>query len=680
MNEHYKQIMGSYENQNFYLDPSDSSAKDLKSMMDYYYEFAYPSNAAFWREAYIDKRFKVGDPTINPSTYGISGDKNSAKFVFNLIARQINMIVGRQRQNRKSTITVPRFDNDSLCDDFNKLLRWSETTDGFQEYLSQSFEGACDTGISLLHLYPDYQNDPVSGDLYTENVAYNNFLIDPFFRKQDLSDCQFLWRRKWVSKESAKSLLPSMEKEIEKMKPSGGIKDGRFPLQAELLNAQTSNLFTYDEFYYRSQREAVVLHDPITRESSEWYGDDQTELEAILASQPWLVRQKKQVGTVKLCIALGDKIVYNGANLLGIDQYPFAPVLAYHEPDIQSYSWRLRGVVRNLRDSQFLFNRRKCIEMSILESQVNSGWIFQNNALTDLKALRQTGQGLLIPVKGDKPIAEAIQPVPKPSIDPSLIELSRSLEELPMKISGVNEELLGSAQDDKSGILSMLRQGSGLTTLQTLFDKLDYSQRIFGKIRLEAIIKNFDNSKIKNILGEEPNPSLTSPIALQYSMQLEEGNYSATQRQTELQQLLHFKQIGIEGLDETILKKAVISDKESVLQSVQQQQQQQQEMQQQQAQAAQETADKETNAKVMQSYAKAKLDAAKEEETRAKAEELLSQKAHNETRSDLELVKMLIELEDMDFDQYRRSLEMADAIRGYNNNAQPEEEKSGIQQ
>ena len=33
------------------------------------------------------------------------------------------------------------------------------------------------------------------------------------------------------------------------------------------------------------------------------------------------------------------------------------------------------------------------------------------------------------------------------------------------KISGVNEELLGSATDDKEGILSMLRQVAGLTNL-----------------------------------------------------------------------------------------------------------------------------------------------------------------------------------------------------------------------
>ena len=215
--------------------------------MDYYYNSCYAANSDFWNQAAIDKRFKIGDNSVNSSVYGDSINRNASKFSFNLIARQINMIVGRQRQNRKSTVALPRFQNDALSDDYNKVLKWSETLDGFQEYFSQAFEDACDTGISLLHLYPNYNTDPISGDLSSDRVAYNNFLIDPFFRKQDLSDCNFIWRRKWVTKDAAKSLLPQLSKEIDKINPSG-MKDGKFPLQAELINADLSNMLRTTSF------------------------------------------------------------------------------------------------------------------------------------------------------------------------------------------------------------------------------------------------------------------------------------------------------------------------------------------------------------------------------------------------------------------------------------------------
>lgn len=635
--------------------------------MDQVYVSSYPQNSAYWQQGSIDKRFKAGDQSLWSMIYGDNNYYQSRKFFFNLIRRHINMICGYQRKNRKSTITLPNFDGDQLSDEFNAVLKWSEERDGFQEYLSQTFEGSCDTGMSLLHLYPDYTLDPISGDLFTDQVAYNNFLIDPYFRKMDLTDCSFIWRRRWVNQEAAKALLPGHAKEISKMRPSG-LKDGRFPLQAELLNMATNQLFAYDEFHYRTSREATVVLDPKTGESMLWEEDEEdTEdmMERTLAQQPWLVVKKTQIPTVKLCICLGGKPLYHGQNLLGIDSYPFIPSLCYHEPDIQSYAWRVQGIIRNLRDSQYLYNMRKVIEMDILQSQINSGWIYPVDAVVDPKSFRQSGQGFLVPLKAGH-LPNEIQRVEAAALPQSVMELSRSLSEDITKISGVNEELLGAATDDKSGILSMLRQGAGLTTLQTIFDKLDFTQRLYGKIRLQAIRKNFSKGKIASILGHEPDPRFFTSHSLKYSVTVEEGNYSATQRQMELQQLLHFREIGMNVADKTIWRAAFLTNKKQAEQDSAEMAEQQ--SQQQQAQAQQQ--EKTDNAKVMASYAKAKSDLARERDLMASAQERLakineiqSSAEHKNTEADLNLVKMMIELEDLDFMNFKNSFEMAQSIK-----------------
>jgi len=523
-------------------DPTDVGSKNLKSFMDQFYFSSYPSNASYWQQGSIDKRFKVGDQTLWSMIYGDNNYYQARRFFFNLIRRHINMITGFQRKNRKSTITVPnQADTDPLSDQYNKVLKWSEERDGFQEYLSQSFEGACDVGSNWLHLYPSYTLDPISGDLFTDQVAYCNILVDPWFRKQDLTDCTALWRRRWVTKTAAKALLPGHAKEIDKMMSSGA-KDGRFPLQAELLNLNVSQLFALDEFHYRSTREATMIIDPKTQEITEWEDEDDEDseelLKRVMQQQPWLMIKKQQVPTVKVGICLGNRVFYDGPNLLNIDNYPYVPSLCYYEPDIQSYAWRLQGVVRNLRDAQYLYNMRKVIEMDILQSQINSGWIYPVDAVVDPKAFRQSGQGFLVPLKAGHLPNELLR-IEAPSIPQSMLDLSRSLSEDITKISGVNEELLGSATDDKAGILSMLRQGAGLTTLQGIFDKLDYTQRLYGKIRLQAIRKNFSKGKIASILGHEADPRFFTSHSLKYSIAVEEGNYTTTQRQMELQQLLH---------------------------------------------------------------------------------------------------------------------------------------------
>ncbi len=660
--------MGSYEGGGYslgYVDPTDIKNKDLIQMQDWFYQANYPGNSVLWMQGAIDKRFKVGDQNLYNSVYG-PNNQQSQRFFFNLLRRHINMICGFQRKNRKSGITIPINENDdSLADDYNKVMKWCDDRDGFQEYLSQSFEGACDTGMTLLHLYPDYTLDPISGDLFTDNVSYNNFLIDINFRKQDLTDCNGIWRRRWTSKEGAKQLLPGYSKEIDKMKPNG-MKDARFPLQAELQNLAVNNLFTFDEFYYRTSREATIILDPKTGEAVEWEEDeldDDDTMERVLSQQPWLIPKKVQVPTVKLVISLGNKVVYHGKNLLGIDAYPFVPTLCYHEPDIQSYSLRIMGVVRNLRDPQFLYNMRKIIELQILQSSLNAGWIYPVDVVTDPKAFRQSsgGDGFLIPLKSGH-LPNEIQRIEPVNIPASLLELSRSLSEDITKISGVNEELLGAATDDKSGILSMLRQGAGLTTLQTIFDKLDYTQRLYGKIRLQAIRKNFSKGKIRNILGHEPDQRFFTSHSQKYAITVEEGNYSASQRQMELQQLLHFKELGMGIADKSIIRAAFITNKKQVIADMEENQQAQ--AQQQQAQAQQQA--QLDQSKMMSELSKSKLNMASAQEKIANIENLHSKAEHERTQSDLDLVRTMVELEDMQFAQFKNAFEYAQAIKEAN--------------
>jgi aryl-alcohol dehydrogenase-like predicted oxidoreductase len=657
---------GEYASPTHYID-GGMGEKNARSRMDTFYTYHYPGNAAMWQQGSIDKRFKAGDQSLWSMIYGDNNYYGARRFFFNLCRRQSNMICGYQRRNRKSTVTMPIFKDDALADEYNQVLKWCEEKDGFQEYFSQAFEDAVDTGISLLHLYPDYTLDPISGDLFTDKVSYCSFLIDSYFRKQDLTDCNGIWRRRWVTKNVAKSLLPQREKEIDKMLPSG-VKDGRFPLQVELLNLNAQNLFAYDEFHYRTTREATIIIDPKSGESSIWEPDeDEPEdmLEQIQKKQPWLIVKKKEIPTVNLTVSLNGRPVYDGPNLLGIDSYPFVPLLTYHEPEIQSYAWRIQGVIRNLRDAQYLYNQRQVIIMDLLQSQVQNAWIYPIDVVVDPKAFRQTQNGCLIPLKAGH-LPNEIQRLDPQSIPQSVMELSQRLAEDITKISGVNEELLGSATDDKSGILSMLRQGAGLTTLQTIFDKADYSQRLYGKTRLQAIRKMFRKSKIRNILGHEADPRFWTSHALKYNVSVEEGNYSTTQRQMELQQLLHFRELGMPISDRSILNAAFITNKQEIIDEMNANSEQQSQMQKVQAEQQQQI----EQSKVITAYAKAKSELAREKDLIASANEKISRIHTNEAKadhdlmeSDLALVKEMIALEDADLETVRKSLEIAQAIR-----------------
>lgn len=654
---------GSYSLGLGYIDPSDAQAKDLKQMKDWFYNANYTGGSAIWMQGAIDKRFKIGDSTLYSAAYG-QNYLQYQKFFFNMIRRHGNMMSGFQRKNRKSTITTPNQDNtDVLCDDYNKTIRWCEDRDNFQEYFSESFEGGIDVGINWLWMYPDYTYDPVSGDLFTDSVSFNNVLWDQNFHKMDLTDCNGIWRRRWVSKQGAMSLLPGYSSEIKRMKSSGA-KDGRFPLQAELQNLQLTNLFTFDEFYYRTSREAKIVIDPYTGESAEWEereSDPDDLLDQVMRQQPWLKVIKKQVPTVKMVLSIGDNIVYHGQNLLSnekriVDDYPCVPHLCYHEPDVLSYSGRIQGYIRNLRDPQFLYNMRKVIELQILQSQINAGWIYPIDAVTDPKAFRQSsgGDGFLVPLKAGH-LPNEIQRIEPCALPASLMELSRSLSEDITKISGVNEELLGMADDDKSGILSMLRQSSGLVTLQNIFDRSDTTQRLYGKLRLKAIRANFSEGKIRNILGHDPDPRFFLDFSQKFGIAVEEGNYSTTQRQMELKQLIDFKQMGMPIADKTILRAAFLTNKKQAIQEMEEQVQGQMQQQQEQTQMQNQI----EQSKMLVNQAKAQTEYSRQKDLEASAE-------HKKMQAELDLVKSMLGLEEMDMNLIKQSYDIAMAMKAQN--------------
>jgi len=441
---------------------------------------------AFCDEAHIDSRFEAGDQRVFQQLYKNDSYSGAIPFSFNRIGRVKNMISGYQRRNRKSTIVTPVENADEMTtSQFTKLLYWCNQQEGVLSTLSEAFEGALVTGMNLLHVYVDYRNDPVSGDIKVDNCSYNSFVIDPYFRKKDLSDCRAIWKRSYLSKREVISLLPDYADEIASME-GGDPRDGKFQYLPENYDLGVKKLLSYDEFYYRDYRTQKMLIDTQTGESIEWKGKSGDDLKSFLALYPQVKVHDQEIPTVRLAILVEGRVFYHDINPIGIDKYPFVPVLAYYNPQLNDYNLRIRGIVRDLRDPQFLYNLKKVIECGLLESVPTTGWVAKENALIDPEDLYKTGEGRSIMLKEEAQMTD-IQPIPTPQIPPSFFQLSESLAQEIVQISGVNEELLGSAVDDKAATLSMLRQGAGLTTLQTLFDQLDYSQKLLGRIMIDVI-------------------------------------------------------------------------------------------------------------------------------------------------------------------------------------------------
>ncbi len=628
--------------------------KGILSKMEAFYAESITINQSFWSEADTDTRFETGDQTLWNELYGNLPAARGRQFNFNRIRRVINMISGHQRRSRKSTIVTPVENGDAeTADQFTKILMWVNNQENVLDTISESFQGALVTGMNLLQVWVDYRTDPVSGNIKVDNCSYNSFLIDPYFRKADLSDCNALWKRSFLTKREAISLLPDKSDEILGLisNDSGTGRDGKFQFMPESYNYGYKNLLTYDEFYYRDYRTQKMLCDAETGETMEWKSDNQEGLQAFLEQYPSVTIIESEVPTVNLAIVLQGKVMYDGPNPIGTDRYPFVPVLAYYNPQMPYYPWRIQGVVRGLRDAQYLYNRRRIIELDILESQITSGWIYKENALVNPKDVFLSGQGRGLALKDDAQMTD-VQQIIAPQVPPSMIELSKLLAQEVNEISGVNEELLGSAMDDKAGVLSMLRQGAGLTTLQVLFDQLDRAQKLLGEIMIDIIQANFTPGKIKRILEEEePAPQFYNKAFGKYNAVVEEGLNTSTQKQMQFAQMLQLREVGVPITTSDLLDAATIQGKKKIIENAQKQEQQAQQMQQMQMQSQMQL--QQAQMADMEGRRQANIGLAHERDSRVMENYSMAvEREHKANAEDsaatLDRVKALKELESMD--------------------------------
>ena len=653
------------------LGPQYYTEKDrpILSRMEAFYAESITINQSFWGEADTDTRFHAGDQTLWNDLYGNLPANRRRQFQFNRIRRVINMISGYQRRNRKSTIVTPVENADSeTADQFTKILMWVNNQEGILETISESFEGSLITGMNLLQVWMDYRQDPISGNIRVDNCSYNSFLIDPYFRKADLSDCNAVWKRSFLTKRECISLLPDMTDAILGLvgNDSGTGRDGKFQFMPESYNYGMKNLLTYDEYYYRDYRTQKMLVDTETGDTMEWRSQDNDRLNEFLRAYPSVTVIEQDIPTVRLAIVVQGKVMYDGPQPMGIDQYPFIPVFSYYHPEMPYFPNRIQGVVRGLRDAQYLYNRRRVIELDILESQITSGFKYKENALVNPKDIFLSGQGRGLALKEEAMMSD-VEQIQAPQIPPSMIQLSELLGKEISEISGVNEELLGSAMDDKAGILSMLRQGAGLTTLQVLFDNLDRAQKLLGKIMIDLIQTSFTPGKIAKILeGKDPAPQFYNKAFGRYDAVVEEGINTATQKQMQFAQLLQLREAGVAIPDDILLESVTLQNKKQLIDAIKAQKEQQNQIQQQQLQAQLQ----EQQSRADLSKARAIADrglglerASRVEENQALAVERRAAAEKDHEMAILNLVKAVKEMDSVDLEHIQKLLDISDLVR-----------------
>lgn len=563
----------------FYYPPWNNATEpnqgNVRQWLDNLYSKFQPIEQARWNQSNIDTLFYAGSQTFINRYFNFTPSSSYQNFYFNLLQQPVNMVTGYERQHRKGFNYIPCEGADTqTTDQYTRLITHVANTQGIHEQFSRAAEQSCITGMVLLQPYLDFNgNDPAQGELKAKVWEYNSFLVDPYFRNPDMSDAQFVWCQEYISKKEAEFRFPDR---IESIAPMAGTPQryGSFYFLPENYNMARNDLMVLSYVWYKWKRKKKRLYSKSRNQFFDFAGGE-ANLEQILYAIPDMEAVDVEVPCWKLAVVLNDQLMFQGDNPLGFDDCPFVPVFWNYEPHINYYDLRCRGLVRTMRDSNFLLNRRIIINHDISEATINQGWKRKVGAVANEDNLKRSGQGwdVIINEGYELTDCEKIIPSEVPASDMALADQLRSLI---FGTSGVDLENW-SAQNDKqaSTLTTMLKTAANLMVLQKYFDQWDYAKKCLGERLLQIVLNNWNAPKVGLMIGEEPSPYFYSKVFSRFQVIVEEGELTPTQQNMQAQSLLDINaQFGREVFPPSMIVPHLnITGKAEAIQFLQQQEQ-----------------------------------------------------------------------------------------------------------
>lgn len=653
--------------------PEESLNISLRQSMEKNYSDCINILQTQWYQADVDQRFYLGDQDIWSLIFPGVATYRRKIWNFNIMNPIVQAISGQQRQSRHSLAAMPIHNGmQKTSDQLTKCL-YHNHKKGFNQTFSDAFElGALVQGLGFMYMFSDSTKDPLSPDPVWKYVDMKACLFDPYFRKRDMSDARYWWQRTFFDRDEAALLYPQFADDILSL-PKGTYRDDKFYYMPEVYQIQFPNLIAFDEYWYLSNREAIFLVDKKTEETQEFSGTDDQLKELMQAFRGKLATIKKNVPTVRRSIILNDRVMVDEPNPYGLDRYPVVPVLGYFTADTPYYAYKFRGVCRDLRDPQYLFNRLKVSNLEILDAQ-QQGLKVKKGALVTPEESLNSGHGRVLSIDPEFSMDD-VQPMPIVPPSPVMLQMEDMLKDVIYRVAGIDPAAMGMEVDDKAGIIAMMRQAATARNLQKLFDQADEAQILCGTVEIEFIQKNWTYGKVRQVIGEEPTPEFDNKIFFKYGAKVSEVPLTESQQQLELAQLLHLQQIApdVMPIDE-IIEAMTIQNKDRIVEKIQKKQEAMQQQQQKMEQMQMQQMQVDNMTKVAYAHSQEGLAAervAKIKTDNAVAEDKLRRAHQEDTASLLNVVKALKELRGMDLEHIAQKLEILETL---NPVANPEKE------
>lgn len=587
--------------------------------------------------------------------------------VLNKVRRVVNLYSGYERENRLSTVCAPVEDSDEdTADLLSDVMLYVYDKGDAHHVISEAFEHSLKTGLSIVGIYIDYTKDKVNGNICFYWKPFNALMLDPYFTKRSLEDCDQASTRDLLSREQVKCMLPWVDPVVIDNIPTG-IRDNKYQYLGIYRQYNSTyiarNLLTYDQYWIRVNKPQKYLVDLDTGVTQEWNGtkEEEDKIQEAIARNENIQIINSYKRTIELNIIVGGRLLYSGPDPTGLDTFPFVAIIGYFEPLLDTIELKIQGLVRSIYDAQRQYNRRHSQIVDLMESVINTGWISKNGAVVDPAMLLQSGQSRNVVLNDGFDVNTDIREINAPQVPPGYLQYQDIIDKNIMEIPGGSEELLGissTGDSQVSGRLAEVRASNGLKGNRGLYDNLEQTLKWLGQIVLKAIQINFTPGKVWRITKRDPTPEFFSGEFGQYDCVIKQAILTQTQKAAYYQQLLQLRDLGIDIPDDEIIDAAPLQGKIKLREKMAEIAQ----AKQQAAQIEMETANRQ--AQLEMSQIDNNLALAQERRARVIADiglarERISEAEQNKAKALLDNAKTFAEIEDLDRNHFLEVMRFA---------------------
>ena len=468
----------------------------------------------FFKNADLCDMFYRGDQ-ISPEDLANATDSRRVLRAFNHLCPKLNALSGLLQSTDYRAIPSVEYGSEEVRNIISfkdKTLDYIQSSPDFMNAIHSAMHEAISiTGLSLVCINKTFDTDSISGDLEFSHLRTKQFIIDPLFTNDDLSDCQFILTREYLNREELESRYNEMlpQDRLDQAERSSDIfffsdvRDGRFSFLFDLDAESRTGRLCVDFMYYREGGSIPFLVDYVSGHSFPWHFSED-DMNNFLYNNGNFSVEYRDVSFVK------KAVFANGVHITTVDDFgmpnktmmPFVAVKAKFNNYAYDMSHRFNSLTLDAIPAQMCLNETLSSIANISQSQSNSGWIYMEGAVKPDHLMR-SGAGNLIPVVKASGGLGSVQQIQPPPIDPSLQSMVEELKKQIDSCIGNLDAIVGQQQsgNDTGYLLNVKRELSSIG-FKFLITNLKNSLLALSIKALDAF-RSYDRSKVYRILSAD---------------------------------------------------------------------------------------------------------------------------------------------------------------------------------